>query len=630
LAFQVYQSIASEIYLDEKLLQRYGKVSSDNRKVLAFQPLDEPAGIEFKKQDHLLAVRFSVKNDIPYRKYRDAYVAFSMNINKVERAVNYYQSQNKGRLYNALYAGIFIVLTIIHLGLFLAYSKQKANLFFSVATFSAAVAHALFIFITFTRNIALRSYLVIIDWILLSTLFNLFLFIAIHFLFLRKRNFYFWSIIFYSIASLALWNSNKSSELWAFMLPFLVTMIASIKIAWGAYRNGNRDASIIVVGIFSYLILNSFFWLMYHGFISNRDIGFGYDFSLIEAVYQISVLTVPFALSLYLSRDFAFTSKQLENKLSEVQALHAKMIDQEQEKQQILASQNETLEQQVKERTSALSQSLEDLKKTQSQLIQSEKMASLGELTAGIAHEIQNPLNFVNNFSEVNRELLSEMKEEIQKGNFEQVKIIAAGIEENEQKIMHHGKRADAIVKGMLQHSRKNTGTKEPTDINSLVDEYLQLSYHGLRAKDKSFNVSIQTDFDPSIGNVDFVPQEIGRVLLNLYNNAFYAVGEKRKQENGLYKPTVLVTTRRTRDMVEIIVKDNGPGIPETVRDKVFQPFFTTKPSGQGTGLGLSMSYDIVKTHGGELNVKTKEGEFTELIIKLPMISSESESTSKS
>ena len=619
LAFQVYQSIASEIYLDERLLQRYGEVSSDNIKVRAFQPLDAPVGLQFKKQDQILSVRFSVQNNIPYLKYRDVYAAFNMNINKIQGAVNHYQSQNKGRFYNAVYAGIFTVLTIIHLGLFLTYLKQKANLFFSIATFSAAVAHVLFIFITFAHNIAFRSYLVIIDWILLSTLFNLFLFIAIHSLFLQKKNLYFWSIIFYSIASLALWNSNKSSELWAFMLPFLVNMIASIVIAWRAYRNGTRDAGIIVVGIFSYLILCSFFWLLYHGFISNRNIGFGNDFSLIEAVYQISVLTVPFALSLYLSRDFAFTSKQLENKLFEVQALHEKTIDQEQEKQQILASQNETLERQVKDRTLALSQSLENLKTTQAQLIQSEKMASLGELTAGIAHEIQNPLNFVNNFSEVNMELLSEMKEEINKENLEQLKLIAAGMEENEQKIMHHGKRADAIVKAMLQHSRRNAGQKEPTDINSLADEYLRLSYHGLRAIDKSFNAALQTDFDKSIGNISVSPEDIGRVFLNLFNNAFYAVEERKRQDGEGYEPKVSVLTSKVGNNVEVIVRDNGTGIPQSLSAKIFQPFFTTKPAGQGTGLGLSLSYDIIKAHGGEFKVESREREFTEFIITLPM-----------
>jgi two-component system NtrC family sensor kinase len=270
---------------------------------------------------------------------------------------------------------------------------------------------------------------------------------------------------------------------------------------------------------------------------------------------------------------------------------------------------------------------LAELKSTQAQLIQSEKMASLGELTAGIAHEIQNPLNFVNNFSEVNTELIEEMKEEIDKGNLNDAKAIANDIKDNEQKINHHGKRADAIVKGMLQHSQSSSGKKEPTDISKLADEYLRLAYHGLRGKDNSFNINMQTDFDETIGNINIVPQDIGRVLLNLYNNAFYAVNEKRKEESQMqnaknikYYPTVLVTTKKIGDTISISVNDNGSGIPQKVLDKIFQPFFTTKPTGQGTGLGLSLSYDIIKAHGGVIKIETKEGEGSEFNFQIPII----------
>ena len=261
-------------------------------------------------------------------------------------------------------------------------------------------------------------------------------------------------------------------------------------------------------------------------------------------------------------------------------------------------------------------ETLDELKTTQAQLIQSEKMASLGELTAGIAHEIQNPLNFVNNFSEVNTELLTELNEEMEKGNYDDAKAIAKDVIENEQKINHHGKRADAIVKWMLQHSQTSIGKKEPTDINKLTDEYLRLSYHGLRAKDNSFNATLKTDFDKSIGNINIIPQDIGRVLLNLFNNAFYAVAEKKKQSGNEYQPTVTVSTSRSPlsgrgvgGEVTIRVSDNGNGIPQKIADKIFQPFFTTKPTGQGIGLGLSLSYDIIKTHGGEIKVETKDGE---------------------
>ncbi len=270
-----------------------------------------------------------------------------------------------------------------------------------------------------------------------------------------------------------------------------------------------------------------------------------------------------------------------------------------------------------------LETTLTNLKSTQSQLIQSEKMASLGELTAGIAHEIQNPLNFVNNFSEVNKELLVEMKEEMDKGNLADAKAIANDVIDNEDKIIHHGKRADAIVKGMLQHSSRGSGKKEPTDINALADEYLRLAYHGLRAKDKSFNAKMKTDFDETIGNINIIPQDIGRVILNLITNAFYAA--PLPPEGGFldpaykHSPTVWVSTKKEGDKVLISVRDNGPGIPQKIIDKIFQPFFTTKPTGQGTGLGLSLSYDIVKAHGGELIVETNEGEGSEFIIQLPI-----------
>jgi signal transduction histidine kinase len=239
-------------------------------------------------------------------------------------------------------------------------------------------------------------------------------------------------------------------------------------------------------------------------------------------------------------------------------------------------------------------------------------------------------LNFVNNFSEVNKELLGEMKDELDKGNMNDAKAIANDVMANEEKINHHGKRADAIVKGMLQHSRSSNGLKEPTDINALADEYLRLSYHGLRAKDKSFNATIKTDFDQSIGNINIVPQDIGRVLLNLFNNAFYAAPLPPPEKNGinsgggldpdyLHNPTIWVSTKKMGDKVFISVRDNGPGIPQKILDKIFQPFFTTKPTGQGTGLGLSLSYDIVKAHGGELKVETKEGEGSIFTIQLPI-----------
>ena len=264
-------------------------------------------------------------------------------------------------------------------------------------------------------------------------------------------------------------------------------------------------------------------------------------------------------------------------------------------------------------------QALKDLKAAQSQLVQREKMASLGELTAGVAHEIQNPLNFVNNFSDLNKELIADLLKELDAGNYQEAKEIAQDIANNETKIFDHGRRADNIVKGMLQHSRTQAGAKEMTDLNSLADEYLRLSYHGLRAKDKEFNGGFETHFDPNLPKLKIIPQDLGRVLLNIFNNAFYAVNEKRHRGEAGYLPMVSVTTKRTGKGVDIIIHDNGDGIPDAIRGKIFQPFFTTKPTGQGTGLGLSLSYDIItKGHGGNLYMESNPKQGTTFRIELP------------
>jgi signal transduction histidine kinase len=309
---------------------------------------------------------------------------------------------------------------------------------------------------------------------------------------------------------------------------------------------------------------------------------------------------------------------------------NAKLVLQlSEEKKEEALNRQRLLEEEVNRQTAEIKTTLEHLKTTQNQLVQSEKMASLGELTAGIAHEIQNPLNFVNNFSEVNKEMLEELKAESEKPKAErdeqlQIELINDLIK-NEEKINHHGKRADSIVKGMLEHSRTSSGTKELTDINKLADEFLRLSYQGVRAKDRSFNavpiaIGIVTHFDPNLAKINVIPQDIGRVLLNLFNNAFYAVNQKTKMAGDDYKPEVIVSTLAENGHVIIKVKDNGTGIPDAIKDKIMQPFFTTKPTGEGTGLGLSLSYDIVvKGHSGNISVDTKEREFTEFTIQLPI-----------
>ncbi|WP_237144880.1 sensor histidine kinase [Pontibacter pamirensis] len=350
-------------------------------------------------------------------------------------------------------------------------------------------------------------------------------------------------------------------------------------------------------------------------------------------MWNIGALSFPMSISILLALEFAFTSRSLEAKLKEVQHLSEKTLAQEQEKQQLLASQNETLERQVVERTAEvitqkekLQTTLDDLKATQNQLVHKEKMASLGELTAGIAHEIQNPLNFVNNFSELGQELCQEVQEEVRQlsvppGEKKNLQELVSDLSQNQKKVLLHGQRADAIVKGMLEHSRASTGDKHPTNLNALADEYMRLSYFGIRVKEKNFQCTLDTCYDQSMGHVEVVPQDLGRVLLNLFNNAFYAVQQKQKLGMVGYEPKVRVSTTRQGNQAEMRVWDNGTGISENIKGKIFQPFFTTKPTGQGTGLGLSLSYDtITKGHGGELSMDTVQGEWTEFTITLPYV----------
>ena len=322
------------------------------------------------------------------------------------------------------------------------------------------------------------------------------------------------------------------------------------------------------------------------------------------------LLSFPASLLVYVAMRFKEIVKEVRHNAAQVVRLS-------EEKKQEALNRQKVLEEEVKRQTA-------EIRANQARLIQSEKMASLGELTAGIAHEIQNPLNFVNNFSEVNQEMLEELKAESAKPKAERdeqlEQDLIADLIDNEQKINHHGKRADAIVKGMLEHSRTSTGERQVTNINVLADEFLKLSYHGLRAKDKNFNADFATNFDPNLPQVNVVQQDIGRVLINLFSNAFYAVNQKAKTAGSSYKPTVEVSTAQQNGSVVVCVKDNGNGIPGAIKDKIMQPFFTTKPTGEGTGLGLSLSYDIVvKGHEGSIDVDTKESEYTEFMIRLPL-----------
>jgi two-component system, NtrC family, sensor kinase len=395
----------------------------------------------------------------------------------------------------------------------------------------------------------------------------------------------------------------------------LIGMLIMVSIGVYVGRQGNK---------LGYYFAAAYIMMLLFGTLDVSYINFGmppyiYDLSHIVIAFLFEVIILSYLLTKRLDwENRAAISSKVE--------AQEKLMQTMSENERIVKDQNIILEKLVGQRTQELQKSLEDLKLTQRQLIQSEKMASLGELTAGIAHEIQNPLNFVNNFSEVSSELVDEMTEEFKLGHTSDAFAIAEDLKQNLQKITHHGKRADAIVKGMLQHSRSNTGLKEFININTLCEEYLNLAYHGYRAKDKTFNATFLTNFDQSLPLLEIVPQDIGRVILNLINNAFYAVNEKSKDQNNIaqhkeskYQPTLTISTYQLDNEVKISIKDNGTGIPSALKDKIFNPFFTTKPTGNGTGLGLSLSFDIIKANGGTIELNSIDGEGSEFIISVPI-----------
>jgi two-component system, NtrC family, sensor kinase len=379
-------------------------------------------------------------------------------------------------------------------------------------------------------------------------------------------------------------------------------------------REKNRAYRFLILGAFPMMV-----WYFLSGF-SIAPFAFFAVFKKLDQVFRPVELFCTIWLILFFSWTLFLRYNQLRKENAQKDLDNERLAkEKEIERSQLIEDQKIELEKTVQVRTAELKQSLENLQSTQKQLIQAEKMASLGELTTGIAHEIQNPLNFVNNFSEVNVELLSEMKEEMKAGKENEALSIADDIEQNLQKIVQHGKRADAIVKGMLQHSGTSAGKMEPVNINTLANECLKLTYLNMRSRDNGFKADLQTNFDDSIDNILLIRQDIVRVLVNIFNNAFYSVNEINKQQIKDYEPVVSLSTRKVGNKLELRVKDNGTGIPGKVIDKIFQPFFTTKPTGQGTGLGLSLSYDIVKAHGGELKVENEAGKGATFIIEIPI-----------
>jgi signal transduction histidine kinase len=631
LSFSASQSGASELYANGSRVWSIGVISSDPAKIQAFDPAYKPIPYYNPDSTLVLAIRYTLQ---PKVKYTNILLrknpVFSIRFNYLESAQYQYKKIHT-RLSNIVYFrfGVFIILLIGYLSLYTFYPSRIAYLYFSLFAIFGTISDISQLLGESPTKVSSIYYLLLSaeGFYMIATFCML---TALYALIGQKKTWLYWSLLglvaLSIVSQVLIYNNTIVIEL---IIPNFIN-IEIVRITLKSVKGRKKGALIIAAGGISFTV----FWIAFIllVFMNGLDISiFNSFYTVGDIVYNIAILSIPIAVSIYSGYEVALNNRSLGQKLDEVEILSA-------EKQQLLASQNETLERQVAERTAAL-------KASQAQLIQSEKLASLGELTAGIAHEIQNPLNFVNNFSELSVELAEELKEEINKLELDKglIEELAADLATNQEKINHHGKRASAIVKGMLEHSRTGDAmNRVSTDLNALADEYLRLAYHGLRAKDSSFNAIIETHFDPDLPKIEVIPQDIGRVLLNLINNAFYAVAERsrstvnEKARQGIesYSPTVTLSTRlrlrsTTESTIEISVKDNGNGIPEAIKDKIFQPFFTTKPTGQGTGLGLSLAYDIVtKGHGGSLEVKTTvdagnpnaiaKGLGTEFIITLP------------
>jgi len=618
IGFDFYPYAATELFIDGKLVAIRGNIGNNGKPFLEYNGGLDPVIVDWQtKSPHLLAIHFvGYLSPMPSHELKvwGGGMVFLTG-------PNYFNSQsewikNKFGIYLLLLSACALLSILFWLLQF--QNKQEKNLFWialftSVLTFTICLmtlmsqtgtSYAQNLIYYNLKGLSIFLLLFILLPILLTKVFN------------RKIN----KILMLVLILFAVFNFVRS------LFPqwdsfgdiagvisstfILVICVYYVVTSWKTLKGAQWAIVFGLIFFISTVVILSTLGAVF------KNLVFSQSFELISL--SLFILSFPFCLLVYVSIRF----KEI---IREVQVNAKMVIELSEEKKLQAESGQKILQEEVYKQTAELRDTLTNLQSTQAQLIQSEKMASLGELTAGIAHEIQNPLNFVNNFSEVNTELIEEMEQEMDKGNYSDAKAIAKDIKENEQKINHHGKRAGDIVKGMLQHSRNSSiGIKEHTDINKLADEYLRLAYRGLRAKDKSFNATLKTKYDESIGNINIIPQDIGRVLLNLINNAFYAVNEKQKAESlkheaesKTYEPIVSVFTKKEGDKIIISVTDNGNGIPQKVVDKIFQPFFTTKPTGQGTGLGLSLSYDIIKAHGGEIKVETKEGEGTTFSIWL-------------
>jgi signal transduction histidine kinase len=633
LYFYAMQSGASEIYIDGQLLTKLGVVSKDPSKEQVHSPqLGTPTFFSFKtNRRQVIAIRYSFSkgNVIWPFGLNGNKAAFAVRINKpdglIEKITDYV---SHSAAYNWFLLALFLTMAMLHFILFLYNRSKNINLIFAVTLLFAAV-HFWAGHLGDTTQYILNAEIYQLMYVVTIIVYLIMLvYTTIKYLD-QKPTIVFWLLatILFSVTLLSLLFKWPWLGYTYFLMCFLL-LGEAIRIILKSKKTGNKDANVLLLS-FGLLVVLFLVRLL----IIRHIIGFEAMPYLANYLMALFYVCTAATLSILLAKNNAINEIALQKKLIEVQTLSA-------EKQQILATQNETLERQVAERTAALNQSLADLKATQKQLIQSEKLASLGELTAGIAHEIQNPLNFVTNFSELSVELIQECPHPPKGANENWIpKEVPIGgwgaffmdITQNLEKINHHGKRASNIVKAMLEHARASTGTKELTDINKLADEYLRLSYHGLRAKDKNFNSDYELIIDKNLPLINVIPQDIGRVLLNLINNAFQSPSPQTPDgvpsEGGLKEKKVVVKTFRIEASEKApfgglgaSIYDNGAGMSEAVKSKIFQPFFTTKPSGEGTGLGLSLSYDIItKSNGGTIECESEEGVGTTFTVKLPI-----------
>ncbi len=612
LTLSIDQRLASEVYLNGRLLGRYGTVSDQPGAVRPYGDNPEPIAVRFDQSgEQVLAVRFAVWPPITHFSDNFYYFLFRVRLSGIAEAIRTARNQQATQMPYLVVAVVFLLLSLLHLAFFRYNPGQQANAYFAAYTLTGTIGFGCLFASYHTHDIRLGLGL-FVTFYTLNQVGWMGAVRALYALFGFPVGPIYYSLWVCLLIGIPLFFFGRLGIL-PYVIPVVLITAEQVRLTARALIGRRRGAAIVAAGFGITLVIVALATMLHL-------VGQGLSVGLTAVSFAVSFLSPVFSISLFLGREFALDSRLLQVKLTEVQQLSAQTLVQEQEKQYMLAVQNELLEQQVGERTAELKQSLDHLKATQSQLIQREKMASLGELTAGIAHEIQNPLNFVTNFAEVSAELAGELDESVQTGDSATTFALTADLRANMNYIVQNGQRASAIVRAMLEHSRTGTGQRQPTNLNALAAEYLKLAYQGLLAKDKDMNARLVTDFDTTLGLVDMVPQEVGRVLLNLYNNAFYAVRQRQMAQRNGYEPVVLVKTRQQGKIVEVRIRDNGTGIPAAVKAKIFQPFFTTKPAGQGTGLGLSLSYDIItKGHGGEMHVETEEGHHTEFCIYLPL-----------